>query len=95
MPGPAPFACHVVPRRGGWAVSSEGRLDRHPTLTSATRAAVRAAAIAAAHGRPAHVLSRRSSGGWMLVWDSADDFPPAAQFGTSNHIAPLSSAEAD
>jgi hypothetical protein len=95
MPRAEPAAYHVVPRAGAWAVSHDGRFYDHPTLTEATGAAVRAAAISAAYGHPAHVLSRRPRGGWMLVWDSEGDARRPAQGGTRNQIAHLSPAVAD
>jgi hypothetical protein len=95
MPRAGPAAYHVVPHAGAWAVSHDGRFYDHTTLTEATGAAVRAAAISAAYGRPAHVLSRRPRGGWMLVWDSEDGASRAAQSGTSHHNARLSPAVAD
>jgi hypothetical protein len=93
MPGVEPLAYHVVPRGGGWAVSHEGRYFDHPTLTAATGAAVRAAAISAAYGRAVHVLSRGPRGGWMLIWDSESDVRPPAQFETCPRIAAMGAAE--
>lgn len=87
MPNPAPAAYHIVPHADAWAVSHDGRYYDHPSLTAATGAAVRAAAISAAYGHPAHVLSRRARGEWMLVWDSESDACRPAQHGTPHLTA--------